>query len=132
MASHDDALAEGLVGGHGEPLAQFGVSGKEEAEPVVVVHAVVGEQAEFLEQAAGGQGDVPVPGSPVSTPIPPDSDESASCVLIITAPPKAYGVGVSRSHASGDRREVRSIPAAAVAASGRLHLCRVIQRSSTM
>ncbi len=53
MASHDDALAEGLVGGHGEALSQFGVAGEEEAQAVVGVHAVVGEQAEFLEQVAG-------------------------------------------------------------------------------
>ena len=45
----DEALAERLVDGHGQPAAQFGEADEEHAQPALGVHAEVGEQAEVLE-----------------------------------------------------------------------------------
>ena len=49
MVADDDALREGLVDGHREAPAQFGLAEQEQAEAVLGVHLVVGEQAEILE-----------------------------------------------------------------------------------
>ena len=52
VVADDDALVEGLVDGHGEPAAQLGLADEEQAETVLGVHLVVGEEAEVFEDVA--------------------------------------------------------------------------------
>ena len=49
VIADDDALREGLVDGHGEAAPQFGLAEQEQAEAVLGVHLVVGQQAEIFE-----------------------------------------------------------------------------------
>ena len=49
MVADDDALGERLVHGHGEPAPQLGLAEEEQAEPVLGVHLVVGEEAQVFE-----------------------------------------------------------------------------------
>ena len=49
VVADDEALAERLVDGHGQPAAQFGEADEEHAQAALGVHAEVGEQAEVLE-----------------------------------------------------------------------------------
>ena len=48
VMADDDELAEGLVDGHGETAPQFGLAQEHEAEPVLGIHLIVGEQAQIL------------------------------------------------------------------------------------
>ncbi len=49
MVADDDALCEGFVHGHGQSPAQFGEADQEQAQSVVGVHTVVGEQSQVFE-----------------------------------------------------------------------------------
>jgi hypothetical protein len=52
VVAHDDALGERLVHGHGDPAPELGLADEDEAEPVLRVHLVVGEETEILEHLA--------------------------------------------------------------------------------
>ncbi len=52
MVADDDALVERLVHGHADASSQLGLPAEEEAESVLRVHRVVGEQAHLLEHVA--------------------------------------------------------------------------------
>ena len=49
MASDDDALGEGFMHGHGQPVAQHGEADEQQAEPILGIHPEVAQQPEFLE-----------------------------------------------------------------------------------
>ena len=49
VVADDDPLREGFVDGHGEAAAELGLAEQEQAEPVLRIHLVVGEEAEVLE-----------------------------------------------------------------------------------
>ena len=42
--THDDALVEGLVHGHGQAPSEFGQADEQQAQAIVGIHLVVGEQ----------------------------------------------------------------------------------------
>jgi hypothetical protein len=52
VVADDDALAERLVHGHADASSQLGLSAEEEAESVLRVHRIVGEQSHLLEHVA--------------------------------------------------------------------------------
>ena len=45
VVAHDESLGERFVAGHGEAATQLGESDEEQAQAVLGVHGVVGEQA---------------------------------------------------------------------------------------
>jgi hypothetical protein len=49
VVADDDALRERLMDGHGEAPAQFGVAQEDEAEAVLGIHLVVGEEPQILQ-----------------------------------------------------------------------------------
>ena len=49
MMAHDQALAERFVDRHGEAAAQLGEADQQQAEAVLGVHGVVGQQAQIVE-----------------------------------------------------------------------------------
>jgi hypothetical protein len=52
VCSHDDALSESVEGGHVEPSPQAWVADEDDAEAVLGVHGVVGQQAQVLEDVS--------------------------------------------------------------------------------
>ncbi len=52
VVADDDPLVERLMHGHAETAAQLGLPAEEQAEPILRVHGVVGEQAHLLEHIA--------------------------------------------------------------------------------
>ena len=49
MVADDDPLRERLVHRHGEPTPQLGLADEQQAEAVLGVHRVVGQEAQILE-----------------------------------------------------------------------------------
>jgi len=49
MVTHDEALCEGFVAGHGEASSQLGESDEQQAQAVLAVHGEVGEESEVFE-----------------------------------------------------------------------------------
>ena len=49
VVADDEALAERLVDGHGQPAVEFGESGEQHAQAAFGVHLEVGEEPEILE-----------------------------------------------------------------------------------
>ena len=49
VVAHDESLCERFVAGHGEAPAQLGESDEEQAQAVLGVHGVVGQQSEVFE-----------------------------------------------------------------------------------
>ena len=49
VMADDDPLREGLVHGHGEPAAQFGLAEEDETQAVLRIHLVIREETEVLE-----------------------------------------------------------------------------------
>ena len=49
MVADDDSLGERLVGRHAQAPPQLGLPDEKQAEPVLGVHLVIGEQAQIFE-----------------------------------------------------------------------------------
>lgn len=47
--AHDDALGKGFVPCHGEPTSELGKPDEEQAQAVLRIHLIVGEQAQIFE-----------------------------------------------------------------------------------